>query len=158
MGRLLKALHQIGGIGLAGSLAACIVLVATAPTDSLVGYAAVRQGIAAISQWLLVPSLAIVLVSGLLAIAANRAYHDAGWAWIKALLGIVMFEGTLVTISASARRAAELSALAATGEGDPVQLAEVLRTEWGSLWLILALSVANVALAVWRPRILRRVS
>jgi hypothetical protein len=158
MGRLLKALHQIGGIGLAGSLAACIVLVATAPTDSLVGYAAVRQGIAAISQWLLVPSLAIVLVSGLLAIAANRAYHDAGWAWIKALLGIVMFEGTLVTISASARRAAELSALAATGEGDPVQLAEVLRTEWGSLWLILALSVANVALAVWRPQILRRVS
>lgn len=158
MGRLLKALHQIGGIGLAGSLAACIVLVLTAPTDSLAGYAAVRQGIAAISQWLLVPSLAIVLVSGLLAIAANRAYHDAGWAWIKALLGIVMFEGTLVTVSASARRAAELSALAAAGEGDPAQLAEVLRTEWGSLWLILALSVANVALAVWRPRILRRVS
>jgi hypothetical protein len=89
MQRLLKALHQLGGIGLAGSLAACIVLVVTAPTDSLVGYAAVRQGIAAISQWLLVPSLAIVLVSGLLAIAANRAYHDAGWAWIKALLGIV---------------------------------------------------------------------
>jgi hypothetical protein len=158
MGRFLKALHQIGGIGLAGSLAACIVLVATAPTDSLAGYAAVRRGIAAISQWILVPSLAIVLVSGLLAIAANRAYHDAGWAWIKALLGIVMFEGTLITISASARRAAELSALAAAGEGDPAQLAEVLRTEWGSLWLILALSIANVLLAVWRPRILRRAS
>jgi hypothetical protein len=158
MGRFLKALHQIGGIGLAGSLAACIVLVATAPTDSLAGYAAVRQGIAAISQWILVPSLAIVLVSGLLAIAANRAYHDAGWAWIKALLGIVMFEGTLITVSASARRAAELSALAAAGEGDPAQLAEVLRTEWGSLWLILALSIANVLLAVWRPRILRRAS
>ena len=80
MQRFLKALHQIGGIGLAGSLAACIVLVATAPTDTLVGYAAVRQGIAAISQWLLVPSLAIVLINGLLAIAANRAYHDADWA------------------------------------------------------------------------------
>jgi hypothetical protein len=153
MQRLLKALHQVGGIGLAGSLAACIVLVVTAPTDSLVGYAAVRQGIAAISQWLLVPSLALVLVSGLLAIAANRAYHDAGWAWMKALLGIVMFEGTLVTISGSARRAAELSALAAAGEGDPAKLAEVLRTEWGSLWLILALSIANVLLAVWRPKL-----
>lgn len=156
MQRLLKALHQIGGIGLAGSLAACIVLIATAPTDSLVGYAAVRQSVAAISQWLLVPSLALVLVSGLLAIAANRAYHDAGWAWFKALLGIVMFEGTLVTISGSARRAAELSALAAAGEGDPAKLAEVLRTEWGSLWLILGLSIANVLLAVWRPKLRRR--
>ena len=154
MGRFLKALHQIGGIGLAGSLAACIVLVATAPTDSLAGYAAVRQGIAAISQWLLVPSLAIVLVSGLLAIAFNRAWHDAGWAWIKALLGIVMFEGTLLTIQASARRAAELSALAAsTATPDPAALEPLLRTERGGLWLMLALCFANVVLGVWRPRI-----
>ena len=64
-----------------------------------------------------------------------------------------MFEDTLVTISGSARRAAELSALAAAGEGDPARLAELLRTEWGSLWLILALSIAKVLLAVWRPKL-----
>jgi hypothetical protein len=62
MQRLLKALHQIGGIGLAGSL------------------------------------------------AANRANHDAGWTWIKALLGIVMFEGTLITISGSAQGGGTLGA------------------------------------------------
>jgi hypothetical protein len=154
--RLLKALHEIGAIGVMGSFAACLVLIAKTPTHSLIAYAAVRQGIAAIAQWLLVPSLAIVLLSGLLAIAATDAYKDAGWAWLKALLGISMFEGTLLAVNASARQAAELSALAASGHGEPAaQLAQVLRTEWGGLWLMMALSVANIVLAVWRPRLLR---
>jgi hypothetical protein len=115
----------------------------------------VRHGIAAITQWLLVPSLAMVLLSGLLAIAVNEPYKDAGWAWLKAALGLSMFEGTLVTVAASARRAAELSALAAAGHADSVRMAEVLRTEWGSLWLLLGLSATNILLAVWRPRFRR---
>ena len=154
--RILKILHEIGAIGVAGSFAACIVLIAKTPTPSLIAYAAMRQGIAAIAQWLLLPSLGMVLISGLLAIAATNAYKNAAWAWIKALLGISVFEGTLLTINASARRAADLAALAASGHGDAVQLAEVLRTEWGGLWLLLGLSIANVALAVWRPRIYGR--
>jgi hypothetical protein len=154
--RTLKLLHEIGAVGVMGSLAACIVLIATAPTDSLVGYAAVRQGIAQITKWLLVPSLAITLITGLAAIAATDAYINAGWAWFKALLGISMFEGTLLTIGGSARRAAELSALAAEGRGDPALLAEVVRTEWGGLWIMIVLSVANIVLAVWRPRFSRR--
>jgi hypothetical protein len=154
--RILKILHEIGAIGVAGSFAACIVLIAKTPTPSLIAYAAMRQGIAAIAQWLLLPSLGLVLISGLLAIAATNAYKNAAWAWVKALLGISVFEGTLLTINASARRAADLAALAASGHGDAVQLAEVLRTEWGGLWLLLGLSVVNVALAVWRPRIYGR--
>ena len=143
-------------MGVAGSFAACIVLIAKTPTPSLIAYAAMRQGIAAIAQWLLLPSLGMVLISGLLAIAATNAYKNAAWAWVKALLGISVFEGTLLTINASARRAADLAALAASGHGDAVQLAEVLRTEWGGLWLLLGLSIGNVALAVWRPRIYGR--
>jgi uncharacterized membrane protein len=154
--KLLKILHEIGAIGVVGSFAACIVLAAKAPPQPLIAYAAARQQIAVIAQWLLVPSLAIVLISGLLAIAANKAYIDAGWAWLKALLGVGMFEGTLVTISGSARHAAELSALAAAGHPDPVQLAQVLRTESGSLWLLLAVALANIVIAVWRPRLSRR--
>jgi len=151
--KLLKILHEIGAVGVTGSFAACIVLVATAPTHSLVAYAAARQGIAAVAQWLLVPSLAIVSVSGLLAIAANKAYVDAGWAWLKAFLGISMFEGTLLTVAASARRAAELSAMAVAGHSDPAELAQILRTERGGLWLLLGLSLANIVIAVWRPRL-----
>lgn len=152
----LKLVHELGAIGVLGSFACCLVLVAIAPpTRSLAAYAAVRQDIAAITHWLLVPSLALVVVSGLLAIAANKAYVDAGWAWFKAALGLGMFEGTLRTVAGGARRAAELSAMAATGNADPVELAQVLHAEWGGLWVLLALSLANIVLAVWRPRFKR---
>ena len=153
MKRLLKILHAIGAMGVVGSFAACLVLVLKGPTEPLIAYAAVRQAIALITQWLLLPSLVIVVTSGLLAIAANRAFHNAAWAWVKALLGLSMFEGTLLTINASARRAGELTALAVSGQGDAAQLAELLRTERGGLWLLLTLSLANIVLAVWRPRL-----
>jgi hypothetical protein len=142
-------------MGVLGSFAACIVLLINAPNDSLISYAAVMQGVASISRWLLVPSLAMVLISGLLAIAANESYKNAGWAWVKALLGLSTFEGTLLTVGASARRAAELSSMAVTGRGDSIELAQVIRTEWGGLWLLSALAVVNIVLAVWRPRLYR---
>jgi len=151
--KILKLLHEIGSAGVLGAFAACIVLIVKVPTHSALAYAAVRLSVAAITQWLLVPSLALVMVSGLLSIAATNAYKDAGWAWVKALLGISMFEGTLLTVGASARQAAEYSAQAADGHDNAAQLAQVLHTEWGGLWLLLALSVANIVLAVWRPRL-----
>lgn len=155
--KLLKLLHEVGAVGVMGALAAYIVLVATAPQDSLVEYAAVRRGIAALTQWLLLPSLVLVLISGLLAIAATRAYMDQGWPWLKALSTFAMFEGTLLTVNASARKAAEISAMAATaGEASPELLAPILRTEWIGLWAILALSFGNILVAVWRPRLKRR--
>jgi len=151
--KILKFLHEVGAIGVLGAIASCIVLVATAPTQSLAQFAVVRQSIVAVQQWILLPSLLLVLVSGLLSIAANGVFMNAGWAWIKALLGVSMFEGSLLTISSRSREAAELSALAVTGQGDPQLLAEALRTEWGGLWIIGAVSVANIVLAVWRPRL-----
>lgn len=156
LGKSLKSLHEIGAIGTLGSIAAAIVLLCTAPKGSPIAYAAVLGGIAAIAKWLLVPSLALVLISGLLAIAANEAYKSAAWAWVKALLGIGTFEGALLTVGASARHAAELSALAASGQGDPAQLALMLHTEWGGLWILATLALINILLAVWRPRLYRR--
>ena len=156
LGRSLKWLHEIGAIGTLGSFAACIVLLATAPTTSPVAFAAVMQGIAAIAKWLLVPSLAIVLLSGLLAIAATEAYMNAAWAWVKALLGVSTFEGTLLAVDGNARRAAELSALTAPGHGDTIELAQVLHTEWGGLLVLMTLALVNIVLAVWRPRLYRQ--
>lgn len=148
----MKALHEIGAIGVTGSFAVCLFLFTTAPKTSLNAYVVTSQAIASIAQWLLVPSLGLVLLSGLLAMIFNSAYLEAGWAWLKAFLGISIFEGTLQTVVAGTRRAAELSALAASGHSDPAQLLQVLRTESNGLRLLLILCLGNIALGVWRPK------
>jgi hypothetical protein len=61
----------------------------------------------------------------------------------------------LLTVGAGARRAAELSSAAAAGQADLAQLAQVVHSEWGGLWLLLSLSFVNVVLAVWRPKLYR---
>ncbi len=156
--RLLKTLHEVGALGVTGAYASCLVLLATAPPPavSLSAYAAVCTSIAAVTRWLLLPSLALVTISGLLAIAAHPAYRDAAWAWLKALLGISLFEGTLLSVVGTSRQAAALAALAATGQADPAALTPLLHTEWGGLCLMLTLSFANILLAVWRPRLYPR--
>jgi hypothetical protein len=150
--RSLKALHEIAAIGVGGGLAACLTINLTASRASAADYAVARQAIAAIARYVLVPSLAGVLVTGLLAIAATRGFHDAGWAWVKALLGLSLFEATLVTVGAT-REQAELASAAA----DPALLASLLHSERNTLLLLIGLSVANVVLAVWRPKLMVKI-
>jgi len=155
--RLLKFLHTMSTIGLTGGVAAYIILLIGAPDPlSLEEYAAVRHGIERIAKWMLLPSLAIVLASGLLAIAAHEPYMRARWAWLKAALGLSMFEGTLSGIQGPAEHGAAVTARALTGALDPARVPELMRDEWGTLWFILTLAAANVALAIWRPRLRRR--
>lgn len=150
--RIVKILHELGAIGLTGSLVVCMVLLVTAEDDSLADYAAVRRGIEAISRWVLVPSLMLTLVSGLLSMLVHTPFLNASWVWLKAALGFPMFEGTLITIDATAQHAADLSAKAVAGEADPAVMASLLAAEWRSLWMILALSIAQTVIGVWRPR------
>ena len=143
-----KALHEIASIGFGGGLAACLVINLSADRASPAAFIAARHAYAAIAQYLLVPSMAVVVVSGLIALAATRAYIDAGWAWVKALLGLSVFEATLVIVG-SGHKQVELAAAAA----DPALVDALLRSERNTLWLLIAVSVTNVVLAVWRPRL-----
>ncbi len=144
----MKVLHEISAIGVGGGLAACLVINGLSSAAATADFVVARQAVAAIARYVLMPSLFVVLVSGLLAIAATRGFHSAGWAWVKALLGLSVFEATLLTVGASSRQA-ELAAASA----DPALLASLLRSERNTLILLLVLSVVNVVLAVWRPKL-----
>lgn len=157
MRRLIKFLHTLGAIGLIGALSTHIILLAVMPESVSLGeYSAWRQAIGAIAKWLLLPSLGLVLVSGLLAMAFGDQFHSAGWAWAKLALGVVTFEWTLLAVQGPAQRAAEAGIRAAAGEVDVAAITEMVRGEWASLWVILAIALLNVALGIWRPRFSRR--
>jgi hypothetical protein len=154
MRRLMKFLHTIGAIGLMGSMASLIVLLGFVPKPtSLPEYVLITAAMSGVVTWVFFPALALTLIAGLLAIAVNRAYHSAGWAWAKLATGILIFEGGFTAILGPLQEQAELSARALAGTGDPATLAASLAAVRSSLWVLLAVAAANVILGVWRPRL-----
>jgi uncharacterized membrane protein len=157
MKRLLKFLHEIGSVGLMGAAAAQLVLSIAAEGTPPTELATMRNAILLISEWLLVPSLLVVLLSGLFAMAAHPPYHNAGWALIKAVLTILVLEATLFSVQGPAQTAAEVASELARGDTTHASvLPEVVRHERGGLGVVLFLSVVNIVLAVWRPKLRRR--
>jgi uncharacterized membrane protein len=144
-----KTLHDLASIGFGGALAACLVI--NLNHAAFADPAAARQAFDAIARYVLVPSMVVVVVSGLIALGATHSYQSAGWAWAKTLLGLSVFEATLL-IGGSSRRLAELASNTAAEAG---LLDTLLRSERNTLWLLIAVSVVNVVLAVWRPRLSR---
>jgi hypothetical protein len=154
--RLLKFLHTMGAIGLMGGFASLIALIRVSPPPaSLAGYVSIHAGMAEIATWLVFPSCAVTLIAGLLAIAANRVFHNAGWAWIKLATGVLMFEGTLAYGVGPIQREAELSAQALAGQAAASAVGGIDANLENGLWALLAVATANVVLGVWRPRIIR---
>jgi hypothetical protein len=154
--RLLKFLHTIGAIGMMGAMACLLVVIMFAPSPtSASGQAGVIGAMAQIATWVFLPSLALTLIAGLLAIAVSPGYHDAGWVWAKAATGILIFEGGFLYVIGPMQAAAK-TAGALAGRLDPASLARTSIAERNSLWMLLAVAAANVALGVWRPRLLPR--
>ncbi len=151
MKKFFKVLHTLGAIGLMGGYAAYLLLSIKGSHADPEAFAAVRANIAAICSWLLLPSMALVTMSGLFSIAAHPPFANAVWVWIKAFSGLSIFEGTF-GVQAHAKTVAELAAKAAAGEGDPAQLAAQVHSERLALGFLLFVSLANVVVGVWRPK------
>ncbi|GGK18202.1 DUF2269 family protein [Salinarimonas ramus] len=155
MRKLVKILHSVAAAGLIGGLACYMVLLVAVPVEDAAAYAGLRAAISALSSWVLLPSLAVGLVSGLLSMIVHRPFQEMGWVWIKAGLGILMFKGTLTIVSAKADAAAAIAQRIAAGAAGPEALDELLVLEWGTLAVVMAIAVANVVLGIWRPRLVR---
>ena len=147
--RFLKFLHSLGAAGLLGGLAALLVIVLalTPAGTSTAGYVPLRAAMAKIAAWVIGPSMVLTVLAGLLAIAVNPGFHEAGWVWAKAATGILILEGCLHVMGPIGEEAKR--GPLASGAG---AVAPLLSAEASTLWVLLAVSVANIALAIWRPR------
>ncbi|HEU4408110.1 MAG TPA: hypothetical protein VFS43_22805 [Polyangiaceae bacterium] len=154
MKRVMKGLHTFGSIGMMGGYLAFLVLLYAAearpPAEALV----LREAIGRLFVALIIPSVAVALVTGLLAMALHRAFINAGWAWLKLSTTVVALEGSF-GMQARAREVEALVRALARGEGDAGGLAELAGREKGGLAMLLVIAAANVVLGVWRPKLRR---
>lgn len=156
MRKILKSLHTIGSCGMIGALVAALVLIYLAPTPTDLAFVEIRASIALLSNVVLLPSLGIVLVSGLLAMAAHPPYMNKGWALLKAGFGIIVFKGTLHLVGAHDDYARQLQDAVSEGIAlQPNALDGALAYENTMIWTLLILALANVVVGVWRPRFIR---
>jgi hypothetical protein len=156
MRQLMKFLHTVSSAGILGGIVAYALILLYAPQTTPQDYAGMRALISAICQYLLMPALGLSLITGLLAMAVHRPFQELRWVWVKALLGISMFEATLAIIQVKGADAARISAKIAAGEPMQADLAATISSEWTTLFAILAISIANYVLGVWRPSLAMR--
>lgn len=152
MRKAVKFLHSLAACGMIGALAGYVVLLSYGPQDTAGAYADTRRAIMTLCDYILVPSLGVVLVSGFVSMLVHKPYMQKGWVWAKALTTIGIFEATLAVVQSKARDGADIAAKIASGELAPSALDELSR-EWGSIMVVLTLAVLNVLVGVWRPKI-----
>lgn len=156
MRQTVKFLHTISSCGLLGGLCAYMIVLLKAPAGSAASFADMRLTISAISDYIIIPSLGISLVTGLLSMMVHRPYQEKRWAWVKALLGMAMFESTLAITQAKATTAAALAVRAVEGADVAADLATALSSEWTALLAITGLSLLQIGFGIWRPSLTPR--
>jgi hypothetical protein len=151
--RLLKFLHTVAAAGLTGAIAALAIVLILAPGSiGAAGYVPLMATMAKVAAWTIGPSMVLTVVSGLLSMAATPVFYDAGWVWIKAGTGLLVLEGGLHVLG-PLQEEAKRGAGALSGRLNPADVATLFTAESNTLWVLLAVSVANIALGVWRPRL-----
>ncbi len=157
LAKSLKLAHVAGATGFCAALLALLVLHASLPDPRQIEqFAMLRIAMGNVASWLLLPSMLLVVVSGLISMAASEVYKNAGWVWLKLATGVLVLEGTLVYVQGPMERAGREGLRALAGEIDPATLATTLAAERNSIWIILGVAAVNVVLAIYRPKLSRR--
>ncbi|MEM1193245.1 MAG: hypothetical protein AAGH42_07615 [Pseudomonadota bacterium] len=152
MRKVLKILHSLSAAGLMGGLACYMVLLVAAQPQTVAAYVDLRASIMAVCNLMIIPSLGVVLVSGLFAMAVHYPFCEKGWAVLKAALGIVMFKGTLHAVWAKGAEGKAAAEKFLADGADMAAIKNAMAMEWAALWIIMGLCILNVVLGVWRPR------
>lgn len=153
----MKFLHTLGAFGVAGGMAAFMLVLYSGPEiGATEEYASLRHGLDMLAGWIILPSVLLVLVSGLMSMAVHFPFQNMGWVWLKAATGLLIIEASLASIDAPAAAAARAAEKALAGSINEIELAALVQDKWVAWWIVLLLSVANVVLAIWRPRFVRR--
>jgi hypothetical protein len=151
-GRIVKVIHFLGLVGFVGGLAASTVLTGFADQAPPGVLAALRLAIAEVGETLVVPSLILVIVSGMLLVVARPTLVHARWVWAKAVLAVVMAVLVLAVVQPGVRRAAVIASEAALGTPALDALVQATAAERLGGAAVMLLALAALVLAVWRPR------
>ncbi len=153
MRKLMKFFHTAGSLGVAGGLAAFMLILHFGPPVGVTAeYANLRNSVDALSSYIILPSMAVVMLSGVLSMAVHFPFQSATWVWIKLLVGFLILESMLATIDAPARDAAAAAREALLGNLSADELSSSVNDRWFAWWVLLSLALGNVGLAIWRPR------
>ncbi|MEM7662309.1 MAG: DUF2269 family protein [Pseudomonadota bacterium] len=148
----LKIIHSVAASGMIGGLGCYMVLLMIGVPETPAEYADLRSSITLISNYILLPSFVLVAASGLLSMVVHEPFINKGWVWLKAMTGILLFEGVLGIVGAKASIAEQKAEEIAAGTAPADALESLLALEWGTLAIVMVISVLNVILGVWRPR------
>lgn len=157
-------LHLASVALLGGALAALLLMHGAVGAESPLSFGAVRQVMAMAADTLLLPSMLAMLVTGMLLLVARPTLIDARWVWAKAALGTLLALVVLLQLTPALKTATLLavneaasSALQTPGIARAQQtIGAALQGEAIGLWACIAMVLAAMALAVWRPGLGRR--
>ena len=156
--KFLKILHTLGGFGMTGGIIAYMFMAQYGVEPEVSEeFVKNRAAIETVSSWVIMPSMIVVLASGLLAMAVHYPFQNMLWVWLKALSGLLIFEATLASVDGPAGRAVAAARTALEDQHTAAWLENAVRDHWGALWALLVLSALNVILGIWRPRFHRPV-
>lgn len=150
---LAKLLHYAGLVGLAGGILVSLVLGVTVDATSPSGAATVHAAIAHVGGAVVVPSLVIVLLTGMLLVVSRPQFISARWVWVKAALGIATGAVVLLMLQPAVNAAATVAIGGAEGGRAMVPLSEVVQGEHFAAYLALVLVALAAVVAIWRPRL-----